>query len=189
MQITDIADAMIVGRLFEALFEAGVYVVTTSNRHPSELYKDGLNRQLFLPFINLLQEKLEVDQLDAMTDYRQDRLAGEQVYFHPADADARVAIDRLWQDLTEGRQEELVLEVKGREVHLPRYWAGMARASFWDLCGQPLGPADPDAAVGDAGPPPVPEARFELDTTAPGALAAVIETLESEGFSAHEGGH
>ena len=148
MQITDIADAMIVGRLFEALFAAGVYVVTTSNRHPTELYKDGLNRQLFLPFIDLLQDKLEVDQLDAMTDYRQDRLAGEQVYFHPADATARTSIDRLWQDLTEGRQEELVLEVKGREVHLPRYWAGMARASFWDLCGQPLGPADYLALVG-----------------------------------------
>ncbi|MCR9068101.1 MAG: cell division protein ZapE [Rhodobacteraceae bacterium] len=148
MQITDIADAMIVGRLFQALFEAGVYVVTTSNRHPGELYKDGLNRQLFLPFIDLLQENLGVDQLEAMTDYRQDRLSGEQVYFHPADAAARSAIDRLWQGLTEGREEELLLEVKGREVHLPRYWAGMARASFWDLCGQPLGPADYLALVG-----------------------------------------
>ncbi|MHA7887567.1 cell division protein ZapE [Roseicyclus sp.] len=148
MQITDIADAMIVGRLFERLFAAGVVIVTTSNRHPSDLYKDGLNRQLFLPFIRLLEEKLEVDQLEAMTDYRQDRLAGETVYFQPLGADATRAINEIWRDLTGGREEELCLEVKGREVHLPRYWAGMARASFWDLCGQPLGPADYLALVG-----------------------------------------
>jgi cell division protein ZapE len=148
MQITDIADAMIVGRLFEKLFDAGVFIVTTSNRHPSDLYKDGLNRQLFVPFIKLLEEKLEVDQLEAMTDYRQDRLAGEQVYFSPTGAAATQAIDAIWRDLTGGHEEELCLEVKGREVRLPRYWAGMARASFWDLCGQPLGPADYLALVG-----------------------------------------
>lgn len=148
MQITDITDAMIVGRLFEKLFAAGVIIVTTSNRHPSELYKDGLNRQLFLPFIKLIEDRLEVDQLDAMTDYRQDRLAGTQVYFSPLDAQAARAIDAVWRDLTGGRQEALCLEVKGRKVTLPRYWAGMARASFWDLCGQPLGPADYLALVG-----------------------------------------
>jgi cell division protein ZapE len=148
MQITDIADAMIVGRLFERLFAAGVVIVTTSNRHPSDLYKDGLNRQLFLPFIRLLEKRLEVDQLEAMTDYRQDRLAGETVYFQPLGADTTRAINEIWRDLTGGREEELCLEVKGREVHLPRYWAGMARASFWDLCGQPLGPADYLALVG-----------------------------------------
>lgn len=148
MQITDITDAMIVGRLFEKLFAAGVIIVTTSNRHPSDLYKDGLNRQLFLPFIKLLEDRLEVDQLDAMTDYRQDRLAGTQVYFSPLGAASGKAIDDIWRDLTGGRHEVLCLEVKGRTVRVPRYWAGMARASFWDLCGQPLGPADYLALVG-----------------------------------------
>ncbi len=142
MQITDIADAMIVGRLFDLLFEAGVVVVTTSNRPPKDLYKDGLNRQLFLPFIDLLNEKLEVHEIASLTDYRQDRLAGERTYFAPANAAARSAIDEIWRDLTGGKSEELVLEVKGREVHLPSYWAGMARIDFWDLCGRPLGPAD-----------------------------------------------
>jgi cell division protein ZapE len=148
MQISDIADAMIVGRLFERLFEAGVVVVTTSNRPPRDLYKDGLNRQLFVPFIKLLEERLEVDELDAMTDYRQDRLAGEQVWFTPAGSAATRAIDMLWRDLTGGREEALVLEVKGREVTIPRFWAGQARARFADLCGKPLGPADYLALVG-----------------------------------------
>ena len=142
MQITDIADAMIVGRLFERLFEAGVTVVTTSNRPPKDLYKDGLNRQLFLPFIALLEAELDVFELSSDTDYRQDRLAGAQVYFTPANRAARAAIDVIWSDLTGGREDALALVIKGRQVTLPRFWAGQVRAGFWDLCGQPLGPAD-----------------------------------------------
>ncbi|MBT53310.1 MAG: cell division protein ZapE [Mameliella sp.] len=142
MQITDIADAMIVGRLFEALFEGGTTVVTTSNRVPNDLYKDGLNRQLFLPFIDLLKERMVVRELASERDHRQDRLAGTQVYFSPANAAARTQIDTLWEELTHGQEEPLTLHVKGREVELPRYHNGVARADFFDLCGRMLGPAD-----------------------------------------------
>lgn len=142
MQITDIADAMIVGRLFERLFQAGVAIVTTSNRPPKDLYKDGLNRQLFLPFIGLLEDRMEVQEIEAVTDYRQDRLAGAQVWFAPSDGDAKRAIDLIWRDLTGGKDEPLTLEVKGRNVVIPRFWAGQARASFAQLCGTALGPAD-----------------------------------------------
>lgn len=149
MQITDIADAMIVGRLFQFLFEAGVIVVTTSNRHPSALYKDGLNRALFLPFIDLILARLDVVELESPTDWRQHRLAGAQVWFAPGGAAARVAMDALWSDLTGGAAgEALVLTVNGRAVEIPRFTGGVARASFWDLCGRPLGPADYLAIAG-----------------------------------------
>ena len=102
MQITDIADAMIVGRLFQLLFDRGVCVVTTSNRVPDDLYKDGLNRPLFLPFIALLKDRLEVMALDSDTDYRQHRLQGAQVYFTPAGHAAKAAIQKIWQELSGG---------------------------------------------------------------------------------------
>lgn len=143
MQITDITDAMIVGRLFQKLFDAGVAVVTTSNRPPEDLYKDGLNRQLFLPFIALLKERMVVHELESETDYRQHRLQGAEVWFAPADADARAAMDAMWCSLTGGDHgTSLVLQVKGRDVVLPAFHNGVARAGFWELCGQPLGPAD-----------------------------------------------
>jgi cell division protein ZapE len=150
MQITDIADAMIVGRLFQMLFDKGVTVVTTSNRHPDDLYKDGLNRALFLPFIELLKTRMTVVELESETDYRQHRLAGADVYFTPAGAAARAAIDAVWTDLTGGGGDgPLVLTVKGRQVVLPDHRSGVARAGFWEVCGKPLGPAD-YLAIADA---------------------------------------
>ncbi len=142
MQITDITDAMIVGRLFEALFAAGVVVVTTSNRVPDDLYKDGLNRALFLPFIDLIKEQVTVWELVSPTDYRQDRLKGSDVYFHPLGPEARGAVDEIWQALSGGQSEALDLVVKGRTVTLPRFHNAVARVGFFDLCGKPLGPAD-----------------------------------------------
>lgn len=141
MQITDITDAMIVGRLFEKLFAAGVVVVTTSNRVPEDLYKDGLNRALFLPFIDLLRERMNVVALESPNDYRQHRLEGAQVYFHPA-GKARDKINAIWADLSGGGGEVLRLPVNGREVELPRFANGVGRATFWELCAKPLGPAD-----------------------------------------------
>jgi len=142
MQIGDIADAMIVGRLFERLFAAGVSVVTTSNRPPDDLYKDGLNRALFLPFVALLKERLEVHHLHSPTDYRQDRLKGSETWFTPTDADARAAIEDVWQAFAGGPGEELRLPVQGRAVVLSEYRNGVARARFWELCARPLGAAD-----------------------------------------------
>ncbi|NJN06238.1 MAG: cell division protein ZapE [Rhodobacteraceae bacterium] len=142
MQISDITDAMIVGRLFQALFSAGVVVVTTSNRAPDELYKNGLNRDLFLPFIALIKERMVVHELVSPTDYRQDRLGGEEVYFTPVNAAAREAMDAIWRDLAAGRGTPLVLKVKGREVVIPGFRNGVARSGFHDLCGKPLGPGD-----------------------------------------------
>lgn len=143
MQINDITDAMIVGRLFQMLMEAGVMIVTTSNRPPEDLYKDGLNRALFLPFIALLRERMEVVALDSKTDYRQHRLSGAQVYFTPADAVAKRAINALWAELTGGDPgAPLVLTIQTRKVEVPHHHNGVARAGFWDLCGKPLGAAD-----------------------------------------------
>ncbi len=142
MQITDITDAMIVGRLFEKLFAAGVVIVTTSNRPPEGLYKDGLNRALFLPFIARLNAEMQVVELQSPTDYRQHRLSGTQVYFHPA-GKAQGQIAAIWSDLTGGAAgEPLLLPVNGRTVELPRYASGIGRASFWQLCARALGPAD-----------------------------------------------
>ena len=142
MQIADITDAMIVGRLFEKLFAAGVVVVTTSNRPPEDLYKDGLGRDRFLPFIDLMRARCQVVGLDSPTDYRQHRLQGAQVYFHPAGT-AKGLIAGIWADLTGGAEGQVLqLAVNGRVVDLPRFANGVGRASFWELCARPLGPAD-----------------------------------------------
>ncbi len=142
LQITDITDAMIVGRLFESLLALGVTIVTTSNRVPADLYKNGLNRQLFLPFIKQINARMNVHHLRAQTDYRQDRLRGRQTWFTPLGAKATTALDRVWADLTKGQAHPLTLRVKSREITLPHFHNGQARASFADLCQNPLGPAD-----------------------------------------------
>jgi cell division protein ZapE len=142
-QVTDIADAMILGRLFEALFARGVTLVATSNRHPDQLYKDGINRQLFLPFIDLLKMRLEVVEVGGGHDYRLDRLRAAGTWFSPNDPDNARAFDRLWREML-GAEEETgaELEVLGRRITLPHASGGLVRASFASLCSVALGPND-----------------------------------------------
>jgi cell division protein ZapE len=141
--VTDIADAMILGRLFARMFELGVVVVATSNVAPGNLYRDGLNRALFLPFIAMMERHMEVHQLSARTDFRLEKLAGQKVWYVPADDDAAAALDAAWRRLvgsSSGMPQEL--SVKGRKLRVPRAAMGVARFFFHDLCEQPLAAAD-----------------------------------------------
>ncbi|MGE4247545.1 MAG: cell division protein ZapE [Parvibaculaceae bacterium] len=143
LMITDIADAMILGRLFKALFARDVVVVATSNTAPERLYWNGLNRQLFLPFIALVEEHMDVVELRAAKDFRLEKLVGRQLYFSPCDARANAGLDAHWERLT-GHQpgEPAAVEVKGRRIVVPRAAMGVARFSFADLCEAPLGAGD-----------------------------------------------
>ena len=141
--VTDIADAMILRRLFTELFERGVIVVATSNVDPDDLYKDGLNRQFFEPFIPLLKEHVDVVRLDSRTDYRLEMMSGEPIYFTPLGDEADDAMDHMWQRLSGGGHERAErLEIKGRWIDVPRVAHGIARIGFADLCEKPLGAAD-----------------------------------------------
>ena len=143
LHVTDIADAMILGRLFKVLFDRKVVVVATSNAHPTELYRNGLNRQLFVPFIELIAAHMDVVELDAAKDFRLEKLTGRELYFTPIDDRAAKELKTLWDDLTAGAAfESCSLQVKGRSVHIPRSAMGVAWFSFEELCGRPLGSID-----------------------------------------------
>jgi cell division protein ZapE len=143
LTITDIADAMIVARLFKVLFERGLVVVATSNAAPSRLYWQGLNRQLFLPFIGLIERNLDVVELVAQKDFRLDKLSGRQLYFSPCGSSARDGVDDHWRRLTNGHPGgPAILEVMGRTLNVPMASMGVARFEFDDLCERPLGSND-----------------------------------------------
>jgi len=141
--VTDIADAMILGRLFERLFASDVVIVATSNRAPEELYKNGLNRQLFVPFIDMIRAKMDVVELAAAKDYRLERLMAAPVYYAPLGPAASESLDAAWARLTHGAAPHAVtLDVNGRAFVAERQAAGVARFSFEELCDRPLGAAD-----------------------------------------------
>ena len=142
-QVTDITDAMILGRLFDALFARGVVVVTTSNRPPDDLYKDGLNRKLFLPFIALLKERVDLVELDSPTDYRQGQASGEQRYFWPLGKGAEIGINAAWErEVGDEEASSVTISIRGRRISIRQATDRAGRSSFEDLCEKPLGPSD-----------------------------------------------
>jgi cell division protein ZapE len=149
MQVTNPADAMILSRLFTRLLAEGVKVVTTSNRRPGDLYKDGLNRELFVPFIELIESRMQVVEVNGPTDYRLDRLEGIEVWHVPNGAQATAALSRAFFQLTDYPVEDRSkvpseeLDVGGgRTLHVPKSLKGVAVFSFKRLCGEPRGAAD-----------------------------------------------
>ena len=141
--VTDIADAMILGRLFAKLFELGTVVVATSNVAPEDLYKDGLNRALFLPFIKHITDHMDVLRLDARTDFRLEKLAGVKMWLVPPNAAAQAVLDNAWAKLTGNATcKSRDIMIKGRVLHVPCSAHGVARFSFSELCEQPLAASD-----------------------------------------------
>ncbi|EJM99836.1 cell division protein ZapE [Phyllobacterium sp. YR531] len=146
--VTDIADAMILSRLFRALFERGVVLVATSNVLPDNLYRDGLNRQLFLPFIDLLKTHVDVVNLDARTDYRLEKLNRMPVYLSPLNDENARLMEQAWHAATDGASVvQDSVTVKGRTVVIPKAARHVARFTFTDLCSKPLGAADYTAII------------------------------------------
>jgi cell division protein ZapE len=141
--VTDIADAMILGRLFSKLFELGTVVVATSNVAPEDLYKGGLNRALFLPFIAQIEAHMDVLRLNARTDFRLEKLAGVKMWLVPASSDADAALDKAWAKMTGNAPcKPRDISIKGRILHVPCSADGVARFSFADICEKPLAASD-----------------------------------------------
>jgi cell division protein ZapE len=180
LQVTDIGDAMILGRLFEALFARGITLVSTSNRRPDDLYLNGLNRQLFLPFIAMLKAQMDIVAVDGVRDYRTERLQAAGTWFSPVDPDHERVFDGLWRDLL-GEEPETgaTLHVLGRHEHWPRAAGGLLRAHFVSICVHALGPEDYLAIAGrfrtiflEQVPKLGPERRSEAKR-----LALLVDTL------------
>ncbi len=141
--VTDIADAMILSRLFGELFQRGCILVATSNVEPDDLYRDGLNRGLFLPFVALLKRHVEIVPLDALTDYRLEKDSGLPVFRHPLGEEADRAMDAAWRRETAGKAVGAeTVSFRGRSIPVPQAAGRVARFSFADLCEKPLGAAD-----------------------------------------------
>src|SRR5260221_8213381 len=141
--VTDIADAMILGRLFSKLFEFGTVVVVTSNVAPDDLYKGGLNRALFLPFIAQISDHMDVLRLDARTDFRLEKLAGVKMWLVAGGYAADAALDRAWAEMTgKAPRQPRDIAIQGRILHVPCSADGVARFSFADLCEKPLAASD-----------------------------------------------
>jgi cell division protein ZapE len=145
LEVTDIADAMILGRLFQHLFARDVVIVTTSNSAPRDLYRDGLNRALFLPFIAMIEQRMDTHEIEATKDYRLEKLRGSDLYLTPLDARAKAAMDLNWRILTgreRGTPRTLMVKGHSHSIAVPQAALGVARFSFAELCAAALGPLD-----------------------------------------------
>jgi cell division protein ZapE len=140
LEVIDIADALILGRLFQALFDRGTVLAVTSNRAPDQLYLNGVNRELFLPFVDLIRDRCAVVEVSGARDWRVDRLARSRTWFDPA---RRGEFEALWIELRGDAEEApCVFKVAGRDVRIARTVGGVARIDFMEMLSQPLGPQD-----------------------------------------------
>ena len=148
-QVLDVADAMILGRLFEKLLQSGVVIVLTSNTEPDRLYEGGINRPLFLPFIAMIKRCFDMVELNGPRDYRSDRMAGIHTYNMPLGPGADRAMDDAWRKLTGGQKgESVAIDILGRQLTVPQAADGVARFTFDALCGAALGASDYLALAG-----------------------------------------